>query len=156
MNLSRLIVDFLHLFFAAAWIGAAVQLARLTTKRENVESAWPMLSASLRFASNYLLIAATVLVVSGLYKLSLILETDTGIFRSSYGQALAIKIILALIVFSVVAWNHLAVFRKMLAAATNENWQEVAGLERTSSRLLKTILIGSVILLLLVAALKQL
>ena len=156
MNLSRLLIDFLHLFFAAAWIGAVVQLARLTARRENVESAWPILSASLRFASNYLLIAATVLVVSGLYKLSLILETDTGIFRSSYGQALALKIILALIMFGIAVWNHLVIFRRMLSTAATGEWQLLVKLTRRSCFTFKMILAGSILLLLLVAGLEQL
>jgi len=156
VNLFRLTTDFLHLLFAAAWIGAAVQLARLAANRENIESAWPILSASLRFASNYLLIAATALVVSGLYKLSLILETDTGIFRSAYGRALALKIILAFIMFGIAVWNHLVIFRRMLSAAVSGEWQRLFTLARRSCILFKLILAGSILLLLLVAGLEQL
>ncbi len=156
MNLIRLLADWLHLFFAAAWIGAAVQLARLTANRENIESTWPVLSASLRFASNYLLVAATVLVVSGLYKLSLILETDTGIFRSSYGQALALKISLAVVMFGIAVWNHLVTFRRMLSTAASGEWQLLIKLTRRSCFVFKLILVGSILLLLLVAGLAQL
>jgi putative copper export protein len=146
----------MHLFFAAAWIGAAVQLARLTANRENIETVWPIVSASLRFASSYLLVAATALVVTGLYKLSLILETDSGIFRSAYGQALALKIILALIMFGIAMWNHLVIFRRMLSAAASSEWQLLFALTGRSCLVFKMILAGSILLLLLVAGLEQL
>lgn len=133
-----------------------VQLARLTAKPEHVESTWPMLSASLRFASNYLLVAAAALVVSGLYKLSMILETDAGVFRSAYGQALAVKIFLALLMFGIALRNHLIGFRNMSMAAKEREWQRVMKFEKASLRFFKAILIGSIIILLLVAALKQL
>jgi len=156
VNLLRLLGDFFHIFFAAAWIGAAVQLARLTPKNDNTEALWPMLSASLRFASNYLLVAATVLVVSGLYKLSLILESDAGVFRSFYGQALAAKIFLSIAMFGVAVWNHLVVFRRLAASAADQNWPEATRLGQTSSRFIKVILAVSIIILFLVAALQQL
>jgi putative copper export protein len=144
------------LFFAAAWIGAAVQLARLAATRENVETAWPMLSASLRFASNYLLMSATVLVVTGLFKLEMILATDAGVFRSAYGQALALKILLALAMFGVAVWNHLIVFARMRGMAAAGDWQSAAVLAHRTSRLFKIIVLGSIMLLLLVAGLEQL
>jgi len=156
VNVLRLLGDFLHIFFAAAWIGAVVQLARLTLKNDNAEALWPMLSGSLRFASNYLLVAATALVVSGLYKLSLILETDAGVFRSFYGQALAAKIFLSVLMFGVAVWNHLVVFRRMAASAADQNWREATRLGRNSSRFMKLMLAVSIIILFLVAALQQL
>ncbi len=156
MSLSRLFIDWLHLFFAAAWIGAAVQLARLTARRENLGPAWPEIVSSLRFASNYLLVAATVMVVTGLFKLKMIMDTEPGVFRSAYGQALLIKIFLALGMFGLALWNHLVVFARMSAATARGDWQKVASLERASSRFFKIIVLGSIALLLVVAALAQL
>jgi putative copper export protein len=156
VNVSRLLIDFLHLFFAAAWIGAVVQLTRLTAPPEQVEKAWPAIESALRFASNYLLVAATMMVITGLFKLNMILDADPGVFRSMYGQVLAAKIVLALAMFGMALWNHLAVFRRMSAAATASDWQSVLIAARRSSRFFKIILTCSLVLLLLVAGLSQL
>lgn len=156
MNLSRLLIDWLHLLFAAAWLGAVIQFVRLSAPRASAEQAGSWLSASRRFVSNYLLVAASVLVITGLLKLEMIMDTEPGVFRSAYGQALLIKIFLVLGMFGLALWNHLVVFARVSAATARGDWQKVASLERASSRFFKIIALGSIALLVVVAALAQL
>lgn len=156
MEIGRLIVDWLHLVFAAVWVGSVIQYVRLIGTPGEMHQLWPSHAAGLRLASNLLLIAATFMVCTGLFKLKLILGTDAGVFRSLYGQVLLAKIVLALGMFAVAAWNHLVSFAGLQRAAANQQWQDVAASARASARWFKINSAGSLLLLLLVAILKQL
>ncbi len=99
-------IDLLHLLAVAAWLGAlpaAVALAR----RAGAQS-WRTLGDVLRRHGRLALVAAPIVVVTGLANSPLVLGRSRDLVASDYGNLLLAKALLVSVALGIGAVNHLA------------------------------------------------
>ena len=101
-------IDWLHLVAAAAWLGGVLAVYTLATRVRNVGVSVRSVAAEmLRRHGRLALVAAPLVVLTGLANSPLVLGTSRELVASSYGNLLLVKAALASLALAIGAMNHL-------------------------------------------------
>ncbi len=101
-------IDWLHLVAAAAWLGGLLAVYTLATRVRKVGGSVRSVAAEmLRRHGRLALVAAPLVVLTGLANSPLVLGTSRELVASSYGNLLLVKAALASLALAIGAMNHL-------------------------------------------------
>ena len=92
---------FLHLMFAALWIGVLTPLKRLAQSAETLTDAAKIGHQFGKIAS----VTVPVLIIVGLYMAYFLVGTWTALFTTAYGQALLIKVAIVALLLGLATLN---------------------------------------------------
>jgi len=140
-GVSGLIIaaDVLHVWAASGWLGSLVFLVVLDRawrkQNETVGSLFPALRFKISTSS---IVCVAILVISGVLTSSAHLSAVSDLAKTSYGQFLLLKIVLATVCIALGALNWLLV---------RKNFQHTENLEKLKDRISKEIRIGQMVLL---------
>ena len=101
-------IDWLHLVAAAAWLGGLLAVYTLATRVRKVGGSVRSVAVEmLRRHGRLALVAAPLVVLTGLANSPLVLGTSRELVASSYGNLLLVKAALASLALAIGAMNHL-------------------------------------------------
>jgi copper transport protein len=87
-------MDALHVFATAMWVGGLIQFANALIWAKQQESAAELVGKFVKYFSNYARVAVMILVVTGSYTAWLQVGSIDALLTTTYGQALALKLVL--------------------------------------------------------------
>jgi copper transport protein len=87
-------MDALHVFATAMWIGGLVQFANALWWAKKQENSSEIVGKFVKYFSNYARVAVIVLIVTGTYTAWLQVGSVNVLLTTTYGQALALKLVL--------------------------------------------------------------
>lgn len=117
-----MLVDWLHLFSAAVWVGGLVYLGAVLgplSRRVDPEFRSALLGPFVQRFSNLALFSVAVLILTGLYAAWLNLPELRALVSTQYGRTLSIKLALVVPLLAIAAAN-LIVLRPRLAEAARK------------------------------------
>ncbi|HEX5940232.1 MAG TPA: CopD family protein, partial [Dehalococcoidia bacterium] len=130
--------DFLHLLFAAIWLGSLAFLAAvwLSGRRRVDKRTWPLYFAAMLGSFSALAASSVVLVlVTGITNAIVEIPSLSSLTETDYGIAFIVKMALVALLFTVGAINALLLRPRVIAAVES---RDRAGRERFEKQLSRT------------------